>query len=947
MAEADIRSNLVPLFGPPERSQPTVPTRAIGTETGVVRPQDKPFTPPPVGEVMAVSSDASKEAPVLGSFLVPLFPEDTVDIVPSTPNEVDKAENLPTATEGWYEDPLNATRAVLDGVTYGFSDEISAGVLATLAHIAVPEANYSDVYNAHMAELQQERNIYTANNPKASLALNFVGGVLSPINKPLGLVVGKAVSVAAPLSKKMATLVNLSPKPIPGTAQVVQEALRQGAVRPVSAVAAPVIKPTAMEAAGQFVRKNLPVAVAGGALYGAGAAEPSARTEGAIRGAVTGAVATPLFAAFPAIGSIMSRRRVAQELGKGPTFVPLTLAADVKANPWLSMFYRNIVGRSFVGRTAMDNQAQRWYTPIMNKVDNLTSNLNELKNLSVKTYETVSARAKAEASKMAGIVRNKQKLTSQQINTIIGDIANLEKKIANASADAAQLEQATIAVEQLFRSQAFQQALPDSFSTATRGAILEALELGQADKALRILRTAWQDEAFPMLNDRKFRIGVPKTREVPVPDDQLTLTDRLSGRRPATTESFVDLDAIASKVVRAMEDEGSLDFLASSENKIDYVKREVINFLKRAVDEEGFISGAELATLRGRIGNLTASRALVEDANTAGMRAIFMSLKDVIDDVIVNQLGSDDLAMFMQHKDLYKQRLLVDAAVSKATNTTQRGNFTPEDWVSAANSMYRRRAAEGTAPYQKEAYSAVDARTASEAALISVAKEQAALNNQKAILALQEEEARLTSELSSLKAQVERIESGVPQRITSEMAKITRTGAVQSQSQIRALEEELALLRTAKNELMSLFPRQGRSDLASPAENALATSMLGAVVSKVLKTSAMLAGMPIAAFFSSPSVQRLLAGQTWWQALLQKVANSSNPLVRYPEISGGRSAVAGSEDRDISRAIYTTNQVGRANIYRAMEARGSLESFKQEYPQSYKLIENAYNEVYK
>jgi hypothetical protein len=942
-------SNLVPLFP----TQGTTPTAETGVRTplsGEVVAQPLPprtpapaptqLTPPPqtpppaqaqvtfppVSQILPAVPTATEVVPQAPQQqpLIPLFPEDTVDTVPQSAYKIDQQQNLITAEKGWQEDPLNATRAVLDGITFGFSDEIGASIAAGAVAALDPSKNWSEVYDDMMADLQDQRNTYTAAHPYASLALNIAGGLLSPANKGISFVLSKAKTALTPAAQRLSTVLR-SPKPV-------------------TPITVPPPVPGAMQRAGRFIATNAPAAAVGGAIYGAGATEQRGwdRLGAAGEGALMGLALLPAFATIPALGGFLARRRVAQDVGTGPDFKPLNLSADTTANPFLSWFYRNVVGRAFVGRSAIENQSVRWTTPLMRQVEQLTARLASAKKLSSETLALYTRSAATEARKLAAIVRNKERLTAREIRRIVGQMDDLQKKIDQGAADGAQLELVTTAVEQAFRSQAFQSALPDSFSAASRQAVLEALEMGQAGKALELVRQAWNQQGFPMLNGRKFQVGVIGERSV---SQAQTLEDILAGRTRTSTEKFVDLSRISNNVIKAMENDGSLDLLISAENKLDFVQKEIISFLERAVDGRGFITGEQLSTLRNRIGELTASPGILENATASARRAIYLSLKDEIDNLIVSQLSPDELTTFRQHQAMYKSKLALEATVGKATNVNQRGNFTPENWVDSVRSLFPRLANVETAPFQREAYAAASARTAAEQAEMAVAREATALNAQKTIALLAEQEIALQNQLTSLRQEADRILEGAPRAAAAQAQRASRTGAIALESQIKSMEEELAQLTQARNELLSLLPNRGRTDVASPSENYWATLTLGQALSGMLKTGAMAVGMPLAYLFSRQGTQRLLAGQTWLQEGIQKLMASNNPLIKYPALGGLRSTVAGNEDRDVLTAVYATDVIRRANIYNALKNDGSLDEFKEQYPQTFKVIEASYNTV--
>lgn len=944
MADKPVRrEDLVPLF-PGATVSPT-PVAAPTAETGMITPQtSRPFTPAPVSPVQAVASGGQGEVLAQAAVtpirpnLVPMFPPSTVDVLPSSVAELDRAENIAPATEGWWEDPMMASRAALDGITFGFSDEIGASMVASFVAAAQVasgegEAKWSDVYDSVMYQLQDERNVYTAANPKASLALNIVGGIASPVNKPLGLVVDKAVRGVGAIAPTLRHMFNGSP----GLSARSQQALARMEQRGAPALLPENVAPTGFfTAAKDFTVRNAPVAAAGGALFGAGAAEQGEKAQGAAQGAIAGLVATPVIAALPGIHSVLSRRRVAQQLGKGKDAVPLTLAADTTANPILSGFYRNIVGRAFVGRSTLDSQAQRWYTPVMRKVDEFEVMLKEARKLSQATYAAVSARAAEEGKKLAAIVRANKSAKRASLRAIIGDIRAIEKKLAKNAVDSSEMEQIAVLTEQMFRSQAFQAALPDSFPASVRDEILSLLSTGQSAKALDKLRSAWNTHGFDMLNKGRFQIGeVVKTT-------QAGTAPLLGGTRPTRTTTAVSFDKILNRVLEAVKNDGSLIELRSAGNKIDFVKAEMLDFLQEVADSNGFVDGTALATLRNKLSSMASSNTLLVDGHQAAMNSVWRRLKDVVDDTIVSQLPEAERAAFAQHRAMYTTRLSVDAAVSKATNSTQRGAFTPEDWIAATNTLYRNQSAVDRSPLRQEAFAALDTTSAAQQALVSASQEATALNAQRQIAQLLENETALVSEIAGLEQQLSQIASRAPKQATAEMLRLTRTGAVQTEAALKAKEQELALAKQARDELMSLFPRKGRVDQATPSENLPATVIIGQLVSGIVP--ALVGGTGLASLFSQPWAQRALAGQTWWQTMLQRAQQNAPAGVFDDAVGGARSAGAGTQDSALISAIQAAPDRRKAEVYRAMVARGSFAEFEKKHPRTAALMKKAATE---
>ena len=53
------------------------------------------------------------------------------------------------SNESWYDDPTMAAMMFLDGVTFGFSDELAAGFSAAIQTIADPSQDYRTAYKKY------------------------------------------------------------------------------------------------------------------------------------------------------------------------------------------------------------------------------------------------------------------------------------------------------------------------------------------------------------------------------------------------------------------------------------------------------------------------------------------------------------------------------------------------------------------------------------------------------------------------------------------------------------------------------------------------------------------------------------------------------------------------------------------------------------------------------
>ena len=89
--------------------------------------------------------------------------------------EEQSADAYKIQSGSWMDDPLVASRMVLDGITLGWGNEALAGISA--AANTLQGGDYSESYNNTFNQLVKEEQEYRGQYPAASLTLNLVGGL--------------------------------------------------------------------------------------------------------------------------------------------------------------------------------------------------------------------------------------------------------------------------------------------------------------------------------------------------------------------------------------------------------------------------------------------------------------------------------------------------------------------------------------------------------------------------------------------------------------------------------------------------------------------------------------------------------------------------------------------------------------------------------------------------
>ena len=860
-------------------------------------------------------------APALPPAMTPTAPLSIA--MPPDPVEFDKAAGLPTAHEQWYEDPVMAARAFLDGQLFGFSDEIGASIAATAASMTSSES-WDDIYGGMMKSLENDRRLFTTNHIGASLGLGIAGGFASPFNKPIGYIASKAEAAIATGADKLGTITGLwMPR--------VQRALLRMETQAPNTMKAP---PTRMEAYVRGVQENLPAAVVGGAIYGAGATEQGgSRVAGAMTGAALSAVATPVMQALPTVIKALAAPRVAQSVTtqEGEN-IPLTLAAGAN-NPTIGWLYRNVLARSFIAKDMLSTQAARWLTPLYSRIDLFESRLADAKKLTAKLREATTARAKEALASARQTLRD---ASAGRVRQLRKDFRARKEVIKRQAAEA---EVAATQFPAVFRSQAMHRAIPDDFPAEVKAGIQDAMEMGDYLAANMRMRDAWNKYGFHMLNSGIFQIGQPRTKQVTSAAPQ-SLGALLEGRQPLTKEvSEVSFDGIAAKVAAAVNKEDLIS-LTTPGNKIDFVKGEVVNFLKEVADERGRVKGSSLATLRNMISGLMKGSAIAGDTaargNEPAMRAIYMELKNTLDSMIKAQLTPAQAQAFEAHQQAYKVRLAMDQAITDAARKEQ-GAFTPDGWLASLNSLFRKDMGVGKAPLQKEAFDAQQSVQNAETAIKNLADETHALVTEETVKAMDDMESALVREKASLTSQINKLRS--PEKtVTAEMGKAASTGAVTLESALKASEQKLADLQKTRKTLLAILPHKGDSGAVTSGEAGQAARLIQSLTMNVLPYVFGFTLIPATA--SKPWFQKTIAGQTWLQKAVDDALTPklTEHMVRSTAISGGGLAIS---DPLTVQAITGADKAERSAAFRAMKSSGSLERLRKTKPELARMLEEA------
>ena len=323
---------------------------------------------------------------------------------PQAPQELSTSENA-----------YGGVNAALQGLTMGGADELGSLVGASAAKIGGlfggvgGDESFGDIYDKMMASEKAKREAFSTANPKTALGLELAGG--------------------------LATGVTGGAKLIPALAKTKMLANTGRLATPLASVVA---------GSGE------------GALAGALSADQGNRLQG---GTIGGTIGAAIPAALTGGGSLLrgaTNRRVAQELGEGADFMPLSIADDGA----LSDFYADVVGEAF-GGGAVKKQAK----PILEKA---------------------VAKAAQQETGLAGLKIANKEAVKQSARAIRGE--------AEARADL---------VAKNFRDKAALSSVPDGMPQANVDAIMDA----NPQKANELMGDYWYKNGFQSVKQNTFNIS--------------------------------------------------------------------------------------------------------------------------------------------------------------------------------------------------------------------------------------------------------------------------------------------------------------------------------------------------------------------------------------------------------------------------------------------------------
>lgn len=751
----------------------------------------------------------------------------------------------------WTDDPALAAKIFLDGVLLGFTDEIAETVPAYMESLETGR-DFSEIYSERLTLADAENQQFYEDFPEATAGLSIGGALLSPATYLGGA--GVQAARGALLAGRLANA-------------------GRGAQ----------IATTAGLASGAGALE--------GALAGAGTSVQGQRGEGALEGAAIGAAAGLAGEAIVSGVKRIAKRRVAQGLGTGEDFVPLVFTESGAAG-----FYRDIVSKSFGGKGAVVQQAQR----IVNKVDAAKVNIDDALATNVQEAKRRGAMAISVATKKV----KEAEVTKKDLETIASMDDRAAEVVAKNDVAAAEAEvihnyDATVnAAESLFRQKAVASSAP---ALATKEQIAELQNEG-IRLANRDLDDLWSTLGFKSAkNKTDFTLSIDATK--------------------AKLKSLIQGDTEASV------------YLATKPNGLS---KWIETYLDSTV-ENSTISGASLVNLRSEIGKVINA---MPDGGNRSLKKVVNGMQDYFDDIIEQQLEGNALQSFVQDRSRWAHRATLDSAIAKASVTSGRkGEFNPEEWLQSVRQFGKKSVARGQGLLQKEADEVGD--------LVA--------NRDSFVRAQADKEARkiMDDHAAKLKTQSESFKKSLADA-NKELAKRQRIAKTTEARAANKLEHglEVSRLRGEKEridnslaKLRELMPRENPSIFESIA----ADGLLGASLAS-RGAAAILTGTGMAKLLGTESAQRFITGQTAFQENLQKAIDYNRGGVAVlPSAARMTSLAVGTGDLNkepllpegTEEVLRKADTRRRAAAYDRIQQAGKLDILRENNPEVFNLLEQA------
>lgn len=835
----------------------------------------------------------------------PIGKVDSKDVAVKDPITLSEIRNEESSEEGWLEDSVMASRALLDGVFWGYSQETAASIAAAMyktflssdetgAQVpsevlarfgeqplpTTPTPSYSGLRREMILKMEEDRDAWADDNFGLSLGLNVAGGFLtgsSVYNATRSVIKegAKALTKAPVIKQGVATL----------QTRALQNSLGRMSALPASATAleasiaaAPQVGRGAVVAAAAEV----PTLAATGALASVGFAPQGADLgESALTGAVISTVlGGPLTGVINYGMNGVTKNRIAQQLGKGRDFVPIGLASlrnsTDRFEKALNYGYNRVLKNAFGSDSLIAQQQKKWTDLADSQFVNTTN--------SVKLATEDAARTLARTKRSVEQLKNEAVLDVKTANNLSGAERKImvEDAIQNSKLQAvADADVAVNAGEAAFRVESMKQAVPTG---APKELVKEVFAAPNMHDRQLAMNRIWRDHGFPMLKDKKFRVN------------------------PA--EVAVKIKAVLGKETELLA--------ALAGQKTVNAAKVIEDYLGQVVTRGNWIEGTSLNKLRNTLAE--EANSLATEGGAAASRHILREMVKVLDDVVKPQLSKEAQKAFAQQQVQWHTNLLVREGVVGAVK--RNGMFTPSEYLGVARTINKKAAQTNTSPLQREANTLVKQAGERDTAIKKLAKEQQSMLNRQGI-----------KDASKAAVETERKITALKQQANSKV--LNAESKAKAASQLETEQIKLANLKYTKD----TYSKIEASTEASPFFKLFSTALLG--------FGNPIQGLATARTLGLESTQRLLAGQTQWQkALNSGLKSADQPVEKTVQnmIRGGQSVDQSSSLKTDSQSLNKIKDLSlqkQLQAYDKLEKAGVLDRVRTSNPKVYESLVRA------
>lgn len=764
-------------------------------------------------------------------------------------------EGSATAQDGWWEDPEMVGRMLVDGFTWGFSDEITASLRGAIQKgIRGDERPFGEIYKETIYGLEDTRRQWEAEHTGASIGLNVAGSLPT------------AGGVKTLLTKAGQKVLPLLPKTLPS-----------------------------LGVFGETVTRAVPAAsvlATEGAVMGAGYAQSGeSMQDAAIDGAMTNLMFGTAMRAAGSTWRAASNRRVSQELGSGPDFIPLPMADQ---GGTLGETYNKIVGKTFYGANLVKQQINRWRVPLAKNVEEESAALDNIRTIN-SLEQTTSQQLKTAKDELASTAN--EKIAGITEESVAAAEREAERIGSINAARVTRLEDGINMRERFFRNDAVARSAPAGLGQGEVQKIIS--ESSSMNEAADKLRAAWNEHGYSYL--KKNADG----------------SERIFNVSPSTI-----MDDITKEFP---EDSATFSLLFGSQP--GKARKLIEEYLAESVSPDGKITGEAFSQLRSKLGTMVGN--LMEQGGEQAQQGYVLNqMLHTIKKQIRDQLPEAEQKLLDADGEAWNTMLILSKSVLKASQTGgRRGAFTPSEWLSSAGGVNPRKLERGRAILQTEANALDDIQKRTAQIISSVGEHQKtrmAQGNRRRARLLQQETARL--------------------RQAQQQAMGETTGAVSASSAQKAADfaQRAQSLEASRKQLDALDAMLTKDSGGKNAGNLGVMAAIG-LTGNMFGLGTYLAGGALA---GTQSFQRALAGQTAVQGGMRAVQGAVpwNGVSRAAERENVRQDQATLDNSEVLTVARVGNKSSQAAAYRRLESSGQIEVLKTRNKKAYDILKEAYDQ---